>query len=105
MVRPEHAAAVRATWGGGIQYQLATVSCWKRAIGFRWSWSAEQLEHQCCAVECFKRSGTLQQIFQNYQNFKPYPQFGYINHYSNYGHSTYHGGTWRVEKDTLPAFR
>ena len=40
----------------------------------------------------------LQQIFQNYQNFKPYPQFGNINHYSNYGHNTYHGGTWRVEK-------
>ncbi len=32
------------------------------------------------------------------QNYKPYPQFGSILHYSNYGHSSYHGGTLKIEK-------
>ena len=40
----------------------------------------------------------LEQIRQQYQNFRPYPQFGSIQHYSNYGHNTYHGMTLRVEK-------
>jgi hypothetical protein len=40
----------------------------------------------------------LRTIFQANQNYKPYPQFGPIQHYSNYGHNTYHGSTWRVEK-------
>lgn len=40
----------------------------------------------------------LQQIFQATQNFKPYPQFGTVRLYSNFGHNTYHGGTLRMEK-------
>ncbi len=40
----------------------------------------------------------LEQIRQQYQNFKPYPQFGTIQHYSNYGHNSHHGATLRVEK-------
>jgi hypothetical protein len=40
----------------------------------------------------------LNTIFQNTQNYKPYTQFGSVNHFANYGHNTYHGGTWRVEK-------
>ncbi len=41
---------------------------------------------------------TLDTIRRQSQNFRPYPHFGAINHYSNYGHSTYHGGTIKVEK-------
>lgn len=41
---------------------------------------------------------TLNNIFRNAQSFKPYPQFGSIRHYSNYGDNSYHGTTWRVEK-------
>ncbi|MGH9721854.1 MAG: hypothetical protein ACRD8O_16730, partial [Bryobacteraceae bacterium] len=32
------------------------------------------------------------------QNFKPYPQFGSVLHYSNYGHSSFHSGTVKLEK-------
>ena len=32
------------------------------------------------------------------QAYKPYPQFGSIFNYSNYGHSTYHSATIRFEK-------
>jgi len=40
----------------------------------------------------------LNQIFQASQNYKPYPQFGSVKLYSNFGHSTYHAGTLRVER-------
>jgi hypothetical protein len=40
----------------------------------------------------------LRTIFQSQQNFKPYPQFGTIRHYSNYGDNSYHGITLRGEK-------
>src|SRR5438046_4802269 len=41
---------------------------------------------------------TLDNIRRNAQNFKPYPQFGSIQLYSNFGHNTYHSATVRVEK-------
>ncbi|MGI8991308.1 MAG: carboxypeptidase regulatory-like domain-containing protein [Bryobacteraceae bacterium] len=41
---------------------------------------------------------TLDNIRRNYQNFKPYPQFGSIQLYSNFGHNTYHSATVRMER-------
>jgi hypothetical protein len=41
---------------------------------------------------------TLTKIYQAPQNYVPYPQFGRIADYSNFGHSTYHSGTVRIEK-------
>ncbi len=32
------------------------------------------------------------------QNYRPYPQFGNITELSNFGHSTYHAGTVKIEK-------
>jgi hypothetical protein len=40
----------------------------------------------------------LRTVFQSAQNYKPYPQFGAIRHYSNYGDTSYHGVTLRGEK-------
>ena len=40
----------------------------------------------------------LDTIYRATQNYKPYPQFGTITHYSNYGHSSYHGATFRLER-------
>jgi hypothetical protein len=40
----------------------------------------------------------LDRIRTSAQNYKPYPQFGSIYHYSNYGHHTHHSGTVRFEK-------
>ena len=40
----------------------------------------------------------LESIRRAAQNFKPYPQFGSVLHYSNYGHSTFHSGTVKMEK-------
>ena len=41
---------------------------------------------------------TLNTIFTNYQSYRPYPNFGNINLWSNFGHSTYHSGTVKLEK-------
>lgn len=40
----------------------------------------------------------LEVVRRNAQNFKPFPQFGNIFHYSNFGHSTFHSGTVKLEK-------
>ena len=40
----------------------------------------------------------LDNIRVNFQNFKPYPQFGNVNLISNFGHNTYHAATLRMEK-------
>ncbi len=40
----------------------------------------------------------LETIRRAPQNFRPYPQFGSVLHYSNYGHSSFHSGTVKVEK-------
>ncbi len=40
----------------------------------------------------------LDNIRRNVQNFKPYPQFGAIQLYSNFGHNSYHSATVRVER-------
>jgi hypothetical protein len=88
-----------ATWSGGIQYQLTnTVLLEARyqgssGVGLLNNWNINVVP-----LDVSNDPVRLQQIFQGYQNFKPYPQFGSINHYSNYGHNSYHGGTWRVEK-------
>jgi len=41
---------------------------------------------------------TLDKIYQNSQAYKPYTQFGNVNLWSNFAHSTYHSSTIRVEK-------
>ena len=40
----------------------------------------------------------LNTVYANSQSYLTYPQFGAITYYSNYGHSTYHGLTSRVER-------
>ncbi len=37
-------------------------------------------------------------IFQAPQNYRPFPNFGDVNLRSNFGHSTYHSGTIKLEK-------
>jgi hypothetical protein len=40
----------------------------------------------------------LEAIRRASQNFRPYPQFGNVLHYSNFGHSSFHSGTVKLEK-------
>jgi len=40
----------------------------------------------------------LNTVYANTQAYLAYPQFGTVTYYSNYGHSTYHGLSTRVER-------
>jgi len=86
-------------WNGGFQHQLsnqilAEVTYQGSAgVGLlnRWDINAIPLNISTDPVR-------LGEIFRAQQNFKPWPHFGSIFHYSNYGHSTFHSGTVKVEK-------
>jgi hypothetical protein len=88
-----------AMWSGGFQYQFA--NSWlaeaiyqgSSGVGLLNSWNTNVVP-----LDISTDPARLQQIFQNYQNFKPYTQFGSITHYSNYGHNSHHSSTFRVEK-------
>jgi hypothetical protein len=87
------------SWSGGLQYQMTTTwlveGMYQGSAGIgllnNWDMNAIPLNISSDPVE-------LDQIFRASQNFKPWRQFGQIQHYGNYGHSTYHGGTLRFEK-------
>jgi hypothetical protein len=86
-------------WSGGFQYQLSntwlveTLYQGSAGVGLLNNWDINVLP-----LNVSSDFATLNQIRIGYQNFKPFPQFGSIQHYSNYGHNTYHGSTLRVEK-------
>ena len=87
------------SWSAGFQWQFKqnwlaeTIYQGSGGVGLvnRWNINAIPLDISTDIQE-------LDRIRQAQQNYKPYTQFGSINHWSNYGHSTYHGMTFRVEK-------
>ena len=87
------------TWSAGLQYQIG--NSWVAEATYQGSSGVGLLNNwntNVVPLDVSTDPARLQQIFQSYQNYKPYPQFGSISHYSNYGHNTYHGGTFRAEK-------
>jgi hypothetical protein len=86
-------------WSGGFQYQFSNT--WlvellyqgSAGVGLLNNWDINVLP-----LNVASDYNQLNQIRIAYQNFKPFPQFGAIQHYSNYGHNTYHGATLRMEK-------
>jgi hypothetical protein len=87
------------SWSGGIQW------------GFRQNWLAEvQYQGQSgvglinswnmnvLPLDYSSDLGVLNQVFMAQQNFLPFPNFGEVRLFSNFGHNSYHGGTVRVEK-------
>src|SRR5207237_2319507 len=49
-------------------------------------------------LDISKDPAVLNTIRNATQNYKPYPQFGSVMLYSNFGHSTFHSGTVKAEK-------
>lgn len=86
-------------WSAGIQYQLSptwmmeTLYQGSAGIGLLNNWDTNVVR-----LDISRDLAVLNQIFQAVQNYKPYPQFGSIQHYANYGHNTHHMGTLRFEK-------
>ncbi len=86
-------------WSGGFQYQFSNT--WLVDLLYQGSAGVGLLNNWDINVLPLNVSSdftTLNQMRIAYQNYKPYPQFGSIQHYSNYAHSTYHGATLRFEK-------
>jgi hypothetical protein len=86
-------------WSGGLQYQLTNAVLvegqYQGSAGVK---LLNNWDINAVPLGISTNPAVLQQVFQNVQNFKPYTQFGSIQHYSNYGHNTYHGLTLRTEK-------
>ncbi|HET8549900.1 MAG TPA: carboxypeptidase regulatory-like domain-containing protein [Bryobacteraceae bacterium] len=86
-------------WSAGVQWEfarniLAELTYQGSAgVGLLNSWDINAIP-----LDISRDPAELQRIFQALQNYKPYPQFGAVRLYSNFGHNTYHGGTLRMEK-------
>ena len=86
-------------WSGGFQHQFA--GSWLAEVNYKGAAGVGLLNYWNINVlppDVSSDPVELEQIRREYQNFRPYPQFGTIRHFSNYGHNTYHGATVRVEK-------
>ena len=86
-------------WSGGFQYQFArdwlveTLYEGSAGVGLLENWNINQIP-----LDVSPNPAVLGQIFRATQNYLPYPQFGTINLFSNFGHNTHHAATLRVEK-------
>jgi hypothetical protein len=86
-------------WNATYQYQFAR--SWvmelsyqgSAGIGLLNSWNINAIPPDISSDRA-----VLDRIFQDPQSYRPYTQFGSINHFSNYGHSTFHSGTVKFEK-------
>jgi len=99
------------SWSGGFQWQFA--KAWLVEAMYQGSAGVKlmnALNINVLPPSAFPSDpAQIEAIRQNFQNYKPYPQFGNINLVSNFGHNTYHSGTLRFEKrysqgTTLNAF-
>ena len=88
-----------AMWSAGVQHQLA--KSWILELLYQGSSGVGLLNNWDVNVVPLNVStdpAVLNQIFNATQNYKPYRQFGSIQHYSNYGHNSHHSGTARIER-------
>ena len=92
-------------WNGGIQrqlgreYLLEVTYQGSAGVGLLNRWDINQIP-----LDISSDPARLVTIRNAAQNFKPYPQFGSVQHYSNYGHSSFHSGTVKVEKRMSQGF-
>jgi hypothetical protein len=86
-------------WSGGFQWNftqnwlMEATYQGSRGVRLLNGWDINQVP-----LNISTDANQLRTIFQSSQNYKPYPQFGTIRHFSNYGDSSYHGLTLRAEK-------
>ena len=86
-------------WNAGIQrqfganYLLEFTYQGSAGVGLLNRWDINQIP-----LDISNDPVRLEAIRRDAQNFRPYPQFGSIFHYSNYGHSSFHSGTVKLEK-------
>jgi hypothetical protein len=87
-------------WNFGLQYEvrkdyLLEVSYQgSSGVGLLERWETNTFPVDFAANDPALRD----RVFAQAQNFRPFPQFGNIPMHSNFGHSTFHSGTVRLEK-------
>ncbi|HUQ91367.1 MAG TPA: hypothetical protein VM120_06785 [Bryobacteraceae bacterium] len=92
-------------WNGGIQRQLGSQYLVEvnyqgsAGVGLLNRWDINQIP-----LNISNDPVQLNRVRTDAQNFRPYPQFGSILHYSNYGHSSFHSGTVKLEKRMSSGF-
>ncbi|MCX6629603.1 MAG: hypothetical protein NTW28_18450, partial [Candidatus Solibacter sp.] len=89
------------TWSAGIQYELARNwlvearyegSAGNKILG---SWNINEIP---LSITLGGNTALQNTVSGATQNYKPWTNFGTISMLSNFNHSTYHGGTIRVER-------
>jgi hypothetical protein len=86
-------------WNATYQYQF--LPTWMVELSYQGSAGVGLLEAwdiNTVPLNISTDPAVLQSAYQNYQNYRPFPNFGEIDMWSNFGHSTYHAGTIKVEK-------
>lgn len=86
-------------WSSGFQIQLSKT--WVAELLYQGSSGVGLLNNWDMNVVPLNISTDptfLNQVFNATQNYKPYTQFGAIQHFSNYGHNSHHSSTWRIER-------
>jgi Carboxypeptidase regulatory-like domain len=86
-------------WNAGLQFQLGGSLVLEAnyqgssGVGLlnRWDINAIPLDIATTFDE-------LNRVRTASQNYRPYPHFGAINHYANYGHNSFHSGTLKIDK-------
>ena len=87
-------------WHTGIQYELRS----NYLLEFSYQGSAgvgllERWQTNTFPVDIAKNDPALRaEIFRVPQNYRPYPHFGNVFMQSNFGHSTFHAGTVKLDK-------
>jgi hypothetical protein len=86
-------------WNATYQYQFAQT--WVMELSYQGSGGVGLLNSwniNAIHPDISRDRAVLDRIFQDPQSYRPYQQFGGINHFSNYAHSTFHSGTLKFEK-------
>jgi hypothetical protein len=104
-VDPNLSNAYAMNWNTTYQYQFAPN--WLLELSYQGSAGVGLLEGwniNTVPPNVSTNLATLNTIFQSYQNYRPFPNFGEIDQWGNFGHSTYHAGTVKVEKRFAQGF-
>ncbi len=96
---PKMRSPYTMNWNGTYQYQFANQ--WLMELSYQGSSGVGLLNawnHNLLPLNFSTDRATLDQAFANQQPFRPYSNFGTVNLWSNFGHSSFHSGTFKIEK-------
>jgi hypothetical protein len=86
-------------WNGSLQWELSSTMLvdlsyqGSSGVGLLNRWDINAIP-----LDISSDPARLETIRRASQDYRPYPHFGSIQHYSNYGHSSFHSGTVKLEK-------